>query len=92
MTLVDAHPRKSLLKVGINDQQYEKFLLKGVSDASLTGGSAAASEKLLEIPLRDGVIHLGGNGITITVLEGSWVVFDHIRLEGPDGATLALER
>ncbi|HYG20305.1 MAG TPA: polysaccharide lyase family protein, partial [Ohtaekwangia sp.] len=58
--LVDANPKKSLLKVGINEQQYEKFLLKGVSEASITGGSAAG-EKILEIPLRDGVIRNGGN-------------------------------
>jgi hypothetical protein len=41
--LVDSHPRKSLLKVGVNEQQYEKFLLKGVSDASLTGGGSAGN-------------------------------------------------
>jgi predicted alpha-1,2-mannosidase len=86
--LVDTHPRKSLLKVGINEQQFEKFLLKGSSDASLTGNVPANSERILEIPLRDGVIRRGGNAIMITVLEGSWVVFDHIRLEGPNGVTL----
>jgi hypothetical protein len=68
--LVDAHPRKSLLKIAINELQYEKFLLKGVSDSSLTNGGSARGEKVLEIPLRDGVIHKGGNAITITVLEG----------------------
>jgi predicted alpha-1,2-mannosidase len=87
--LVDSNPRKSLLKVGVNDLQYEKFLLKGVSDSSLTDGGANDREKLLEIPLRDGVIRKNGNGITITVLEGSWVVFDHVRLEGPNGITLS---
>ncbi|HET7180387.1 MAG TPA: polysaccharide lyase family protein, partial [Chryseosolibacter sp.] len=86
--LVDTNPRKSLLKVGINEQQYEKFLLKGVSDSSLTDGGSAAREKILEIPLRDGVIHKGGNGINITVLEGSWVVFDEVHLEGPNGVAL----
>lgn len=88
--LIDTHPRKSLMKVSINDQQHEKFLLKGVSDASLTGGGPANSEKLLEIELKEGVILKGGNSITITVLEGAWVVFDHVRLEGPDGAVLSI--
>lgn len=88
--LVDTHPRKSLLKVGVNGAQYEKFLLKGVSDASLTGTGPANGEKIIEIPLNSGVIRVGGNAISITVLEGSWIVFDHIRLEGPEGATLAL--
>lgn len=88
--LVDAHPRKSLLKVGINEQQFEKFLLKGHSDASLTGGAPNAAERVLEIPLREGVIRRGGNAMMITVLEGSWVVFDQIRLEGPNGVTLTV--
>lgn len=88
--LLDANPKKSLMKVIINDKQFEKFLLKGVSDESITGKPSATSEKILEIPLRNGVIQTGGNAITITVLEGSWVVFDHIRLEGPDGTTLAM--
>jgi predicted alpha-1,2-mannosidase len=88
--LVDTHPRKSLVKVGINDQQFEKFLLKGSADASLTGTVPANAERVLEIPLRDGVMRRGGNGIMFTVLEGSWVVFDHIRLEGPNGVTLTV--
>lgn len=88
--LVDSSPTKSLMKVGINEQQYEKFLLKGNSDGSLTATGAASPEKILEIPLRDGIIRKNGNVVTITVLEGSWVVFDQVRLEGPDGATLAV--
>ncbi len=88
--LVDSDPGRSLLKVGINDRQYAKFSLKGVSEASLTGSGSSAGEKILEIPLNDGVIQQWGNAINITVLEGSWVVFDHLRLEGPDGAELAL--
>jgi predicted alpha-1,2-mannosidase len=90
--LVDTAPRKSLLKVGFNNQQFEKFALKGSSDSSLTGVVSRAAEKILEIPLRDGVIRRGGNAINITVLEGSWVVFDHLRLVGPRGITLELNK
>lgn len=88
--LVDSSPTRSVLKVGINDRQYEKFNLKGVSDGSLTGGGSASGEKILEIPLNEDVIRKYGNSITITVLEGSWVVFDHVRLEGPEDAILAV--
>jgi predicted alpha-1,2-mannosidase len=88
--LVDSSPKKSLVKVGVNEQQYEKFFLKGNSEGSLTGTGSASFEKILEIPLREGVIRKNGNTITITVLEGSWVVFDHVRLEGPDGAVLSM--
>jgi hypothetical protein len=85
--LVDSHPKKSLLKVSVNSQQ-TKFLLKGGTDASLTGTATGSVERILEIPVGDKVIRKGGNCVTITVLEGSWVVFDHLRLEGPDGVIL----
>jgi hypothetical protein len=85
--LVDSHPKKSLLKVNINAQQ-NKFLLKGGSDASLSGATGESVERILEIPVGNNVIKKGGNCVTITVLEGSWVVFDQVRLEGPDGVVL----
>lgn len=85
--LVDSNPKKSLLKVNINSHQ-TKFLLKGATDASLTGTTTGSVERIIEIPVGDKVIHKGGNCITITVLEGSWVVFDHLKLEGPDATVL----
>jgi predicted alpha-1,2-mannosidase len=85
--LVDSHPKKSLLKVSVNSQ-YSKFLLKGASDGSLTGKTSGSAERILEIPIDKNVIKKGGNCVTITVLEGSWVVFDQVRLEGPDGVKL----
>ncbi|HEU5148798.1 MAG TPA: polysaccharide lyase family protein, partial [Chryseosolibacter sp.] len=86
--LVDSNPSKSLLKVSVNDQDH-KFLLKGVSDKSLTETPATdTTERVINIPIQDGVIRDGGNVIRLTVLEGSWVVFDHVRLEGPEGVKL----
>lgn len=85
--LVDSNPEKSLLKVNINSQQ-AKFVLKGASKASLTGSAPQTAERILEIPIEKNILNRGGNVITITVLEGSWVVFDHLRLEGPAGAQL----
>lgn len=85
--LVDSQPKKSLLKVNINSQQ-NKFLLKGATEASLTGTTQEAIERILEIPINKGIIKKGGNCVTITILEGSWVVFDHLRLEGPEGVIL----
>jgi predicted alpha-1,2-mannosidase len=85
--LVDSNPKKSLLKVNINGQQ-DKFLLKGADNASITGTTPQSVERVLEIPINDQIIKKGGNCITISVLEGSWVVFDQVRLEGPDGVNL----
>ena len=85
--LVDSHPDKSLVKVSVNNQS-SKFLLKGKSNGSLTGETTQASGRMLEIPINPGVIKKGGNCITITILEGSWVVFDDVRLEGPASVEL----
>jgi predicted alpha-1,2-mannosidase len=85
--LIDSHPVKSLVKVNINKQQ-NKFLLKGKSNGSLTGDFSESSERILEIPINPGVLKEGGNCVTITILEGSWIVFDDLRLEGADGVEL----
>lgn len=85
--LVDSHPDKSLVKVSVNNQSI-KFLLKGVSNGSLTGETNQASGRILEIPVNPGIIKKGGNCVTITILEGSWVVFDDVRMEGPAGVKL----
>jgi predicted alpha-1,2-mannosidase len=87
--LIDSNPHRSLLKVSVNSKQDAKFSLKGGTDSSLTGASAESKEQILEIPIGEGVLKNGGNCVTLTVLEGSWVVFDHLRLEAPDGVVLA---
>ncbi|MEN6454916.1 MAG: polysaccharide lyase family protein, partial [Prolixibacteraceae bacterium] len=87
--LIDSNPHRSLLKVSMNSKQDAKFPLKGGTDASLTGASAESKEQILEVPINEGVLKNGGNCVTLTVLEGSWVVFDHLRLEAPDGVVLA---
>ncbi|WP_319591045.1 GH92 family glycosyl hydrolase [uncultured Draconibacterium sp.] len=85
--LIDSNPDKSLVKVTINDQS-SKFLLKGKSNESITGIVDEGAENILEIPFDEGIIKNGGNCVTITILEGSWIVFDTLRMEGPDGIVL----
>lgn len=85
--LVDSQIDGSLLKVSINSQQ-NKFAIRGVANTSLTGEIPESAGRILEIPVDKGIIHKGGNCVTITVLEGSWVVFDHLRMEGPEGIAL----
>ena len=41
---------------------------------------------LLEIPIDKGLIREGGNEIKLTTLEGSWIKFDQVKLEGPGKA------
>lgn len=85
--LVDSHPVRSLMKVSVNSQ-HQKFQLKGVSDSSIVGEPAVTAGRSIEIPIDQDVMKQGGNKVTISVLEGSWILFDHLRLEGPQGTVL----
>lgn len=77
-----------LVKVSINDQAKTFQLEAGKSDSSIVKLPAGLSSKKLSIPIQTGVIRKGGNRITISVLQGSWIMFDHISLEGPGGVNL----
>lgn len=79
-----------LLKVTINNQTEKFQLAPGGNDASIVGNMTGAKEQVLTIPIRPETIRKGGNCITLSVLEGSWLLFDHLRLEGPRGVKLLL--
>ena len=55
-----------------------------VNEDALRGEYSGATPKTLAIPVDQSVIKKDGNRVTITVLEGSWIKFDQIRLEGPE--------
>ena len=85
--LAGVNPGRSLLKVTVNGTaSYQET--GGGDDRIIAGDIRDGDERLVKIPLAPGVLKEGGNCITITILEGSWVVFDQIRLEGPEGLTL----
>jgi len=53
-----------------------------VDTASITGDLSSITPKTIEIHLNRNTLLKGGNSVTITVLQGSWIMFDQIRLEG----------
>ncbi|HEX5026366.1 MAG TPA: polysaccharide lyase family protein, partial [Agriterribacter sp.] len=87
-----------LIKVSINNQSvkyqltaagYDRSKQKHpalnepyVDTTSITGNYQHATHEVIAVPVERGVIKKGGNCITIEVLEGSWIMFDDIRLEG----------
>lgn len=77
-----------LLKVTINNQTEKYQLAPGGNDSSILGNMDGANEQILTIPIRPETIRAGGNCITLSVLEGSWLLFDQLRLEGPRGVKL----
>ncbi len=84
--LVDTHPeRPPLLKISVNGQARKFFLPTGGAEASATGQTESSREHVVEFPIEPGVIRKGGNEIGLAILDGSWMVFDQVRLEGPEG-------
>ena len=80
--LVDAHPAGSLLKVQVGELS-RTFQLQGTSgDDAVMGRYDCTPGMTLEVPLVASDLRCGDNLITFTILEGSWVVFDAVTLEG----------
>lgn len=85
--LVDLNPNRSVVKVTANDAG-KKFELKGSPAEVLEGHIEKAKEQIMEIALSSADLKIGGNMITISVLEGGWIVFDQVYLEGPETTRL----
>ena len=77
-----------VFKATINGKSWKYQLHKGSGKNSLAGETADSSEYLLEIPIPSGLIKKGGNEIVFTTIQGSWLLFDQIRLEGPSNTKL----
>ena len=94
-----------LIKVSINDQDEKIQLGSAkydvnkqpnpgldepyIDSSALTGNLSSATPETIEIPIKRNIIKKGGNKITITVVEGSWIMFDQVSLEGSSGVMLA---
>lgn len=85
--LVDSSPTRSVVKVTVNSIE-KKFEIKGHSKEALDGNTQDAKEQLLEFPFSTSDLKEGGNTVTISVLEGGWIVFDRIWMEGANNLTL----
>jgi predicted alpha-1,2-mannosidase len=72
----------------VNKQPHPKQNEPYVDSASLNGNLASATSKTLEIPVKANNLRKGGNYVTITILQGSWIMFDQVSLEGPSQTVL----
>lgn len=77
-----------MLKVIINGKAFIKQLPRDKSGNVVEGNLNDAKEYKIEIPVQSQILRKGGNEVVLTILEGSWMVFDQVRLEGPQSATL----
>jgi hypothetical protein len=86
LDFVDTHssvPPK--MEIKINDISFVRELPKGAGDASAHGQPDKGRECRLVIDFPAGALKVGTNNISITSLEGSWVLYDQVALNVPSG-------
>lgn len=78
-----------IFKILVNGKSWEFKLKKGSSfkDPDKFGANPKEQQIKIEIPAE--LIKTGANEIVMTSLEGGWLAFDQIKLEGPANATLS---
>lgn len=81
-----------LLKVLVNGKPYHFQLKKGNGHRDPVGPFDAALSQPISIDIPNGLIHDGFNEVTITSLEGGWIVFDYLALTGPNTSKLKKNR
>lgn len=89
--LINGHAHRIQLKAKGYDlatQPHPRENEPYVDSSALKGDLSSATPKTLEIPIPHEVIREGGNSIILTVVEGSWIMFDAIALRGPSGVSL----
>jgi alpha-mannosidase len=90
VNLLDTHyqaPPK--LQITVNAREFEhQTPVGGGSDDSLDGKSGAGRAHQFEIIIPADAVKAGNNVLTIKSLAGSWIVYDAIGFEAPEGAAL----
>ncbi len=77
-----------LFKVNINGRSLVQQFPKTEINNSISGDLSRSKEKILEIPVAAGLLKTGGNEIQLTSLDGSWLVFDQVKLESENNIVL----
>jgi len=72
------------LEIKINDQSFSLDMPAGSGDESINGDPAAGKPYQIKLSFPSSVLKKGTNEISITSKSGSWILYDALRLEGPD--------
>ena len=87
--IVDCNPEDlPLLKVTVNGKSWKYRIPIINANSGLDGITSDSLEYLIEIPIENEWIKVGGNEINLTTLEGSWLRFDQVKLDAPEGTRL----
>ena len=85
ISLNDIDTKVQVLKEGRSlDRQRKPSLNEPVTDTlGITGNLASATPYTIAVPLKGKDLRKGPNQLVISVLEGSWILFDQVELLGP---------
>ncbi|MDO6605319.1 GH92 family glycosyl hydrolase [Arenibacter palladensis] len=87
--VLDCNPESPpYLKILVNGKTWKFKLKNGHNAEVLKGEIINTKEQQITIPIEAELLKNGGNIIQLTTLEGSWLVFDQVRLEGPSNTSL----
>ncbi|MCK3683603.1 GH92 family glycosyl hydrolase [Maribellus sp. YY47] len=88
--ILDCNPKDlPLFKVTVNGKSWKYRIPVISTNSKIDEVPADSSEYLIEIPIENDWMLAGGNEINLTTLEGSWLKFDQVKLEGPVNVHLA---
>ncbi|MCF3107391.1 GH92 family glycosyl hydrolase [Niabella sp. CC-SYL272] len=76
------------LKITVNGRSWNFRLPKGTNEAALTGDNRNLLNHTITIPLGAAILRTGTNEVQLTSLEGSWMVFDDLRMTGSAATVL----
>ncbi len=83
--LVDTHNAiPPQLEIKINEKTISLYMPMGGSDESINGKPAAGKPYFINLCFASSVLKKGQNEVSITSKSGSWILYDALRLEGPD--------
>jgi len=76
------------LRVDLNGHATEHRLLPGAGDASIFGNPKAGRPQTVTVEFPASHLRAGDNDVHLTTLSGSWLLYDSVQLETPDGVEL----
>ncbi|MGA2500732.1 MAG: polysaccharide lyase family protein [Tepidisphaeraceae bacterium] len=83
-------PTPPRVAVTINGKTFERQLPPGGGDESVKGDLAKSKPCTWPIEFPSGLLHKGMNTIAIRTLSGSWMLYDAVTCDTPEGAELGL--
>jgi len=77
-----------LVRITINGELWKYQLPAGRDTIETPDASTASRSFTARTEIPGGLLKEGGNEITVSTIQGSWLVFDQLRLEGPASVEL----